>query len=658
LAKTFVKTGEGKALVLSVGVNTRSGMAGEKLDMEDDPTPLQQKLGTIADQIGKIGLSVAILTFVTMTVKYTLEEFVWHEEFPSYCAAQTLKTPECQEANALSLLKEVVHFFIIAITVVVVAIPEGLPLAVTISLAYSVMKMKQENNLVRKLDASETMGGADQICTDKTGTLTQNIMSVKGLWTLDKIHQNENLDSLDVQALVNKELLAQGILFNCSARIERSDTGLLDVKGNCTEQGCIRFLIKKGYQTLEIQEQKFGQTASGTDRIVATIPFNSQRKKGLTAVQLKGDNGQEFVRVLVKGAPEYMLDLCTEYQTADGSQARLDTHKKEDILREVVKENFARQAFRTLLIAYTDLSLEKFNQLKSYHNGFQSEADRIELENQGLTVIGIFGMQDPLRPEVKAAVKKCHSAGITIRMVTGDNLDTAKAIAIDAGILTEEEANDTYGRPYAFMDGQTFRRLTGGLVQERDAEGKVTNEYIQNMERFKDIASQLKVLARSTPDDKYMLVSGLKALEKVVAVTGDGTNDAPALKKADVGFAMGIAGTEVAKDSSDIIILDDNFSSIVTAIKWGRNIYTNVRKFLQFQLTVNVVAMFIVFIGSVVLRDPPLTSVQMLWVNLIMDTCGALALATEPPAEELLQQKPYPRSDPIVTPTMMRNIIG
>ena len=208
------------------------------------------------------------------------------------------------------------------------------------------------------------------------------------------------------------------------------------------------------------------------------------------------------------------------------------------------------------------------------------------------------------------------------------------------------------------MEGQKFRNYCGGLKQEKDKDGKVIRESIVNEGKFKEIAKQLRVLARSTPEDKYMLVTGLRDLGMVVAVTGDGTNDAPALKKADVGFAMGIAGTEVAKDSSDIIILDDNFASIVTAIKWGRNIYTNVRKFLQFQLTVNVVAMFIVFVGSVVLRDPPLTSVQMLWVNLIMDTCGALALATEPPSDDLLNQPPYPRNEIIVNPVMIRNIIG
>lgn len=554
----------------------------------------------------------------------------------------------------MHFIKEVVHYFIIAITVVVVAIPEGLPLAVTISLAYSVMKMKQENNLVRKLDASETMGGADQICTDKTGTLTQNVMTVRGLWTLDRVYQNENVDQLSLDTLPNKDLLAQGVLFNCSARVELV-AGRYEPMGNCTEQGLIRFLQKKNIQAHEVLDQKQKETLNGGERIVAQIPFNSKRKKATCALVLPGD--EQTVRIFVKGAPEFMLSLCTDYFDVNGNVTNLHQGKKDDIMREVIKEQFARQAFRTLLIAYKDLTMTEFENLRAQNNQFKDEKDREVLENLGLTVIGIYGLQDPLRPEIVRSVKQCHGAGITIRMVTGDNLDTAKAIAINAGILTEEEASDI-NKPYAFMEGQVFRQKIGGLKQIPNDKGDVEREEVVNLQMFKDIASQLKVLARSTPEDKYMLVTGLKQIGKVVAVTGDGTNDAPALKKADVGFAMGIAGTEVAKDSSDIIILDDNFASIVTAIKWGRNIYTNVRKFLQFQLTVNVVAMFIVFIGSVVLRDPPLTSVQMLWVNLIMDTCGALALATEPPSDSLLQEKPYPRDDLIVTPVMIRNIVG
>jgi Ca2+ transporting ATPase len=298
--------------------------------------------------------------------------------------------------------------------------------------------------------------------------------------------------------------------------------------------------------------------------------------------------------------------------------------------------------------------MDQYNALKRENNEFQAERDREVLE-AGLTVIGIYALQDPLRDEIKESVIKCHKAGINIRMVTGDNLDTAKAIAIEAGIVSEEEAK----LEYVCMEGRQFRELCGGLKKLEDpSDRNLLKEEIGNKAQFREIKNKLKVLARSTPEDKYMLVTGLKEMKSVVAVTGDGTNDAPALKKADVGFAMGITGTEVAKEASDIILLDDNFASIITAVKWGRNIYTNVRKFLQFQLTVNVVAMFIVFLGGVTGAETVLTSVQMLWVNLIMDTCAALALATEPPSETLLEDKPYTREDVIVTPVMWRNIVG
>ena len=275
-------------------------------------------------------------------------------------------------------------------------------------------------------------------------------------------------------------------------------------------------------------------------------------------------------------------------------------------------------------------------------------------------MVALFGLQDPLKKGVVEAIRTCQRAGVTVRMVTGDNLDTATAIALEAGILNNEEFNPDNLMPhqkYACMTGKQFRELIK-LRPIFNKEGKVIKEVLENRALFETIDQQLRVLARSTPEDKYTLVLGLKELNHVVAVTGDGTNDAPALKKAHVGFSMGIAGTDVAKDASAIILLDDNFASTITGIKWGRNIYGNVRKFLQFQLAVNIVALFIVFVGSVVLNDPPLTSVQMLWVNLIMDTCGALALATEPPSNDLLLDKPHPINESILNPVMYRNIIG
>ncbi|CDW88443.1 calcium-translocating p-type pmca-type family protein [Stylonychia lemnae] len=607
LANTLVASGQGVALVCAVGSHTRSGMAEEKLNIEDEETPLQGKLETIANEIGKVGLYVAI--------------------------------------NLLSVdtLKKVIEFVIIAITVIVVAVPEGLPLAVTISLAFSVMKMKEENNLVRKLEASETMGGANEICTDKTGTLTKNQMTVKEIYFLDTIYTGV---PAHFNTLPRNDLLAEGVLFNCSARIERNELGVLETKGNCTEQGLISYLMDAGVQADHLLRQK-------DDKILQVIPFNSKRKRACTAI--RHPTKENLVRVFVKGAPEIVLELCESYFDKDGQTQTIGKSQRDRIVNDVVTNSFAKKAFRTLLIAYADLTNEQYDNLCEQNNNFASEVDREVLESS-LTVIGIYALQDPLRDEIVQSVKDCHKAGINIRMVTGDNLDTAKAIALEAGIINAEEAETEF----VCMEGKQFREICGGLVSikdENNTDGKLREE-IGNKGMFRIVKDKLKVLARSTPEDKYMLVTGLKEFQSVVAVTGDGTNDAPALKRADVGFAMGITGTEVAKEASDIILLDDNFASILTAVKWGRNIYENVRKFLQFQLTVNVVAMFIVFLGGVAKDDPPLTSVQMLWVNLIMDTCAALALATEPPGEDLLDRKPYSRNDLIVTPVMWRNITG
>lgn len=445
--------------------------------------------------------------------------------------------------------------------------------------------------------------------------------------------------------LSTAQLLTEGVLFNCSARVERSPTGVYEAKGNCTEVGLINFLMFAGVNAADQLKRK-------EDRILEIIPFNSARKRACTVVRHPDDDHK--VRVFLKGAPEIVLDYCSSTFDNHGSVIPLTESDKKELVQNVITNGFAKKAFRTLLISYRDYSYDEYLHIKAANNGFASEKDREALEKD-MTVIAIYALMDPLREEIVDSAIKCRKAGINIRMVTGDNTDTARAIALNAGILTEEEAK----HEYAVMDGKTFREICGGLrkLEDPNDTGKLREE-VGNKKVFRDVEKRLKVLARSTPEDKYMLVTGLKELGKVVAVTGDGTNDAPALKKADVGFAMGITGTEVAKEASDIILLDDNFASIVTAVMWGRNIYTNVRKFLQFQLTVNCVAMFIVFLGGVVVAEPPLTSVQMLWVNLIMDTFAALALATEPPSPSLLEQPPYGRSDIIVTPVMWRNIIG
>jgi Ca2+ transporting ATPase len=344
------------------------------------------------------------------------------------------------------------------------------------------------------------------------------------------------------------------------------------------------------------------------------------------------------------------LEHCDRYMK-DGVEVKLTEEKKKELLKVVIP-GFASKCYRTILVAHCSYNDSDWSQKKVNSNNFESEGDRESVENS-LCVVGIFGLMDPLRPGIREAVLQCQKSGINVRMVTGDNIDTAIAISKEAGIISAD-VDGTKG--YTCMNGKEFREAIGGL-SSKIVDGKEI-DCVANQEIFDKITAELRVLARSSPEDKYLLVTGLKEQQKVVAVTGDGTNDAPALAKADVGFAMGISGTDVAKNACDIVLTDDNFCSVLTAVKYGRNVYDNVRKFLQFQLTVNVVALFIVFAGSVIFADPPLTSVQMLWVNLIMDTFAALALATEPPNNELLNRQPQGKNESIVSRTMWRNIIG
>ena len=454
------------------------------------------------------------------------------------------------------------YALITAVTVIVIAIPEGLPLAVTISFAFSVMKMKRENNWVRKLASSETMGGADQICTDKTGTLTKNQMTVREFYTMEQVFNDK---PPNFQSLHTADLLAEGVLYNCSARIERLPDGREVPAGNVTEQGLIRFLMDLQVPCMKTLLEK-------DKTILHLIPFNSGRKRAATCI--RHPQNPRIIRAFCKGAPEIVFTYVNKMFDRNGQVVFIDEAKKAEIMRKIVGDTFAVKAYRTLLIAYADYTEEEYQRLKAQNNNFEKEGDREALE-RNLTLIGIYALQDPLRDEVVRSVRICHKAGINVRMVTGDNIDTAKAIALEAGILTKDQMN----RKYACMDGKTFREACGGLRKLETASGLLREEIIEQGV-FREIAANLQVLARSTPEDKYMLVTGLRDLGKVVAVTGDGTNDAPALKRADVGFAMGISGTEVAKEAADIILLDDNFASIVTAVKWGRNIFSCVRKFL------------------------------------------------------------------------------
>ncbi|KAE9019043.1 Plasma membrane calcium-transporting ATPase 4 [Phytophthora rubi] len=572
---------------------------------EESQSPLEGKLYNLTILIGKLGTIIALLVFVIMSIRFSIDTFAIDDN---------------RWKNGY--ISDYLGFFIIAITVLVVAIPEGLPLAVTIALAYSVKKMLVDNNLVRHLDACETMGSATTICSDKTGTLTTNRMTVMKVWIGDTEFSSatESINSLSDEL---KEALCHGIAINSTAEIlpPKVENGLPEHTGNKTECALIQYIRDAGVEYADIRAD---------NEIVHMLTFSSAKKRMSVVVS----RGASKCRVYTKGATEIVVGLCDQLQRVDGSIEALSTARKTEIGSSVI-EKYASQGYRTLCLSYRDLDVPA-EELNSWTD------DDVERE---LTCVAIVGIEDPVRPEVPDAIQHCKRAGITVRMVTGDNITTARSIAGKCGIISPGDGS-------LVMDGQTFRSKV------LDPQGNI----IQS--QFDQIWPMLRVLARSSPKDKYTLVTGLMQSNlmphgpQVVAVTGDGTNDAPALKKANVGFAMGISGTAVSKDASDIILMDDNFNSIVNAIKWGRNVYDSISKFLQFQLTVNVVAIMLAFIGAVALEQSPLSAVQMLWVNLIMDSFASLALATEEPTQSLLERKPYPKTQPLISKKMTKHILG
>ncbi|XP_050952329.1 plasma membrane calcium-transporting ATPase 3b isoform X1 [Labeo rohita] len=572
---------------------------------------LQGKLTKLAVQIGKAGLVMSAITVIILVLYFVIETFV--VEGRSWL-------PECTPIYVQYFVK----FFIIGVTVLVVAVPEGLPLAVTISLAYSVKKMMKDNNLVRHLDACETMGNATAICSDKTGTLTTNRMTVVQAYVNDQ-HFREIPDPSQINPNT-LEMIINAISINCAytSKILPPDVegGLPKQVGNKTECGLLGFLLDLKRDYVPVREQ------IPEEKLYKVYTFNSVRKSMSTVVQMPDGS----FRLYSKGASEILLKKCSAILGANGEARSFKPRDRDEMVKKVI-EPMACEGLRTICIGYRDLPGDP-------EPDWENEAEIVT----DLTCIAVVGIEDPVRPEVPEAIRKCQRAGITVRMVTGDNINTARAIAAKCGIIQP-------GDDFLCLEGKDFNRRI------RNEKGEIEQE------RIDKIWPKLRVLARSSPTDKHTLVKGIidsTVLEQrqVVAVTGDGTNDGPALKKADVGFAMGIAGTDVAKEASDIILTDDNFSSIVKAVMWGRNVYDSISKFLQFQLTVNVVAVIVAFTGACITQDSPLKAVQMLWVNLIMDTFASLALATEPPTEALLLRKPYGRNNPLISLTMMKNILG
>lgn len=580
LSGCIVCDGIGRMMVTCTGSESVWGKAIAKLTQEYEDTPLQTKLNVMAAQIGKIGLAASTLTFIVLSIFWAVR--LYGEKNSKFDPIQLL---------------DLLEFFIVAVAIIVMAVPEGLPLAVTISLAYSMKKMMKDNNLVRRLQACETMGGATNICSDKTGTLTTNAMTVLEGWVSGHRFTDPRAQNINLSKGL-EQLLGEAISINSTAYLQKKGSVTQQI-GNKTECAMLSFVEGFG-----VKYEAIRQAA----RIHRIYSFTSERKRMSTMVKIESHN---IYRIYCKGASEIVLGLCSHYITSDMTLVPIDQVARRDLAGQI--EDMAQKGLRTICIAYADH--------QNYDDAWADNAPEYDL-----VCIALVGIKDPVRPEVPRAVAQCQRAGIVVRMVTGDNLATARFIARECGILTNGVA----------MEGSEFRALSEAQLEL--------------------IIPRLQVLARSTPIDKHTLVKKLKQMGEVVAVTGDGTNDAPALNEAHVGLAMGIAGTDVAKEASDIIILDDNFSSIVSAVMWGRCVFDNIRKFLQFQLTINLVALTTAFIAAVTERGLPLKAVQLLWVNLIMDSLAALALGTETPTPDLLDRKPYGSKEKLISPIMARNI--
>lgn len=478
----------------------------------------------------------------------------------------------------------------IAVTLVVVAVPEGLPMAVTLSLAYSMTRMMKTNNLVRKMHACETMGATTVICTDKTGTLTQNQMQV----------HDTNFYGLSAQTLGNDKgslLIEEGIAVNSTASLDYSDAEAVKVLGNPTEGALLLWLKKAGVDYLNLRESA---------EVLEELPFSTERKYMATIVKSSLFEGKTIL--YVKGAPEIVSGLCKNIE---------NNVSKTDIENQLVE--YQNQAMRTLGFAYQIID----SKADVFKDG------KIVADN--LTFMGVVAISDPVRLDVPAAVAECMNAGINVKIVTGDTPGTAKEIGRQIGLWTAKDGDKN------IITGPEFAAFSDEELDKR--------------------VLDLKIISRARPMDKKRLVEALQRKNQVVAVTGDGTNDAPALKAAHVGLSMG-DGTSVAKEASDITIIDNSFSSIGKAVMWGRSLYQNIQRFLLFQLTVNVAACFIVLFGAFMGEESPLTVTQMLWVNLIMDTFAAMALASLPPSESVMKDKPRDRNAFILNKAMYQNILG
>ncbi|XP_057987929.1 calcium-transporting ATPase 8, plasma membrane-type isoform X2 [Hevea brasiliensis] len=597
-----VADGSGTMLVTSVGINTEWGLLMASISEDTgEETPLQVRLNGVATFIGIVGLTVAFLVLVVLLVRFFTGHTKDANGRPQFKAGKT---------SVGDAVDGAIKILTVAVTIVVVAVPEGLPLAVTLTLAYSMRKMMADKALVRRLSACETMGSATTICSDKTGTLTLNQMTVVAAYAgSKKIDPPEKKSQLSPKL---SSLLIEGVAQNTNGSVFIPEGGGdVEVSGSPTEKAILVWGVKLGMNFDAVRSES---------TVIHVFPFNSQKKRGGVALQLPDSE----VHIHWKGAAEIVLSSCTAYFGENDNIEPMDDEKALFFKKAI--EDMAAGSLRCIAIAYRSYEIDKVPV-------GEQELSQWALPEDDLVLLAIIGLKDPCRPGVKEAVQLCQNAGVKVRMVTGDNLQTARAIALECGILGSNE----------------------DAVEPILIEGKVFREY--SVEEREKHVEKILVMGRSSPNDKLLLVQALRKGGHVVAVTGDGTNDAPALHEADIGLSMGIQGTEVAKENSDIIILDDNFASVVKVVRWGRSVYANIQKFIQFQLTVNVAALIINVVAAVSSGDVPLNAVQLLWVNLIMDTLGALALATEPPTDHLMHRPPVGRREPLITNIMWRNLL-
>lgn len=620
---TQIVDGIGRMLVTEVGDETELGRLARrlaaapdtvdetdgdrvkhKLSISKELTPLQEKLAALAGIISRIGYTAAILIFLAELGRGIVRGNVYWPQSPT---------------ELIEVLRELLDYFVTMVIIIVVAVPEGLPMSVTVSLALAMRQMTRANSLVRQLVACETIGSATVICSDKTGTLTQNRMRVERVsWGDDLFVRGTPEWPKLAKPLLGPlstplEAIAINAVVNSTANLETRD-GQVATLGNTTEGALLQWLGEYGVDYREMRARF---------PVHYQVHFSSERKR-MTSVTAA--DGRLFS--LVKGAPERVLDRCRFVLAKDGRVVPLDDSRRGRIEQRI--GDSARQAMRTLAFAFAVLPPGLPIDEESLHA-------RRDLFEDELIYIGFVAIRDPLRDDVRDAVRECHGAGIRVVMVTGDNVETARAIAHDVGLIDrlDEPVDEGAG---AVLTSSRFNTLGD--------------------EEAKAMLPGLRVLARATPLDKDRLVRLFQELREVVAVTGDGTNDAPALKRADVGLAMGIAGTEVAKEASKIVLLDDAFSTIVRAVHWGRALYENIQRFLQFQLTINVSALAITFLGILVFDvRAPFTVLQLLWINVIMDTFASIALCSEPPRPGLMSLKPKRREESILTRPMLTTIL-